>query len=275
MRAFLRDPVLHFAALGVVLFAAFLVLDQNERGPDAIVVSEALQAQLAARFERVWRRPPQPAELDGLIDDWIREELANREAQAMGLQYGDQVVRRRLRQKYESFMDALTSTVTPAESELESWYAEHADDYRTDARYTLRQRFFSRDRREDARADAAAALAVHDPGAATDPGREPAAGDALPLPQRLQDVRLTELRARLGDDFALKLESLPLRHWTGPVPSAFGYHLVFIEERRPSQIPMLADVRDAALRDWRAQQQKDARESLYAELRDRYDVQIR
>lgn len=272
MKALLRDPLLHFAVIGIALFAGFIFLGQNDRSPETIVVSEALQTQLAARFERVWRRPPQPRELSGLIDDWVREELANREARTMGLQFNDLIVRRRLRQKYESFMDALASSAMPGESELVSWYDEHAEDYREDARFTLRQRFFSQDRRDDAAADATAALTSFVP---TDPDAEPATGDALALPQHVQDLRVSELRNRFGEDFAASLEPLEHGRWTGPVPSAFGYHLVFIEKVSPSHVPPLADVREAVLRDWRAQQLLDARETLYIQLLGRYDVEIR
>ena len=37
-------------------------------------------ASLAALHERAWMRPPTRRELEGLMDGWIREEVAEREA---------------------------------------------------------------------------------------------------------------------------------------------------------------------------------------------------
>ena len=38
---------------------------------------------------KTWQRPPTDAELKGLIDDWVREEIATREALALGLDKDD------------------------------------------------------------------------------------------------------------------------------------------------------------------------------------------
>ena len=145
---FLKDPLLHFSALGAALFALFLLTNERAPDDDTVVISQARQAQLAAAFGRVWRRPPSDEELKGLIDEWLREELANREAVAMGLARDDLIIRRRLRQKYEAFMDQVASAVEPTETELRVWYDDHADDYRTSMRVTFTQVFFSTDRRD-------------------------------------------------------------------------------------------------------------------------------
>ena len=42
-----------------------------------------------------------PVELKAQIDEYLREEIATREATAMGLDRDDTIVRRRLRQKFE------------------------------------------------------------------------------------------------------------------------------------------------------------------------------
>ena len=66
-----------------------------------IVVSGGRIEQLAGTFARTWQRPPSVAELKGLIDDFVVEEMFYREATAMGLDRDDTVIRRRLRQKME------------------------------------------------------------------------------------------------------------------------------------------------------------------------------
>ncbi|WP_439107122.1 peptidyl-prolyl cis-trans isomerase [Congregibacter sp.] len=266
-----KDPLLHFAVIGVAFFLGYFFLNGTESSTESIVVSTAQQEQLVASYSRVWRRPPNAEELKGLLDDWVREEIANREAMNLGLATNDLVVRRRLRQKYESFMDQIAASVEPTESELEAWYAEHADGYREDARYSLRQRFFSSDRRDDANADAAAALAQLD---VNSPELTAELGDALAMPQHFENNRETELTNRFGQAFTERLPDLPIAQWSGPVPSAYGFHLVFIESADSQRQPPLEDVRDAVLRDWRAEQIDTARDALYAGLLKRYKVEI-
>lgn len=267
----LRDPVFHFAAIGLTFFLGFILLNDKESGGSTITVSTAQQEQLVAAFTRVWRRPPSDEEMKGLLDDWIREEIANREAVTMGLAANDLVVRRRLRQKFESFMDQIAASVEPDDATLQAWYDAHPADYQEDARYTLQQRFFSSDRRGDARADALAALGSLDP---SNPELDAALGDALAIPQRFDNNRVTELGNRFGEAFAERLAALPLGAWVGPVPSAYGFHLVYIESAVQQAQPSLDSVRAEVVRDWRAQHIASARDALYTDLLARYGVDI-
>ncbi|WOJ93157.1 peptidylprolyl isomerase [Congregibacter variabilis] len=266
-----RDPLFHFAVIGLAFFVGFVFINDTQTSRDQITVSVAQQEQLVAAYTRVWRRPPTGEELKGLLDDWVREEIANREAIAMGLASNDLVVRRRLRQKYESFMDQIAASVEPAENELQIWYSANADAYRQDARYTLRQRFFSSDRREDAKTDAETALLTLD---IQNPELRDELGDALALAQRFENERASEIGNRFGPAFVDGIENLPEGRWSGPIPSAYGYHLVYIESATNSLQPALQDVKDSVLRDWRAQQIDAARDALYASLLQRYDVKI-
>ncbi|CAN0606546.1 unnamed protein product, partial [Ectocarpus sp. 12 AP-2014] len=164
-------------------------------------------------------------ELKNLVDDWVREEIANREAIAMGLARDDLIIRRRLRQKYEAFMDQVATAVEPTAEELQDWYESHGEDYLQEPRYSFQQVYFSSDRREDAAMDAQQALdqlSRQGPAAAAD------LGDALALPRTFDDRRETEIAGRLGTDFAKSLADSPLNTWSGPVSSACGEHLVFL-----------------------------------------------
>lgn len=93
----LREPLLHFFALGVLLFAAYGWLQGRVfASPDEILVSSGQVANLRQQSERVWQRPPSAQELQGLVDNWVREEIFYREGVAMGLYRDDPVVRRRM-----------------------------------------------------------------------------------------------------------------------------------------------------------------------------------
>src|SRR5262245_1523275 len=100
MKRLMREPLLHFLLLGAALFVAFGFLRDNGAPRQAhIVVSAGKIEHLAALFARTWQRPATREELEGLISDFIREEVAYREGLALGLDRDDTIIRRRIRQK--------------------------------------------------------------------------------------------------------------------------------------------------------------------------------
>jgi len=133
----------HFFALGALLFILFgMVSDDGPRADrDTIVVDANLIAALESRFEGVWQRPPTVAEREGLIENWVREEVLYREALALGLDRNDPVVRRRVAQKMEFMLDI--DRRLPAEAELLEWLEAHPEKYREPASYAFEQIFFA------------------------------------------------------------------------------------------------------------------------------------
>ena len=157
LRAVTREPLMHFLLLGAALFVLFDWLnDSGREAPDEIVVDSPTIAHLASRFERTWQRPPTDAELGSLIESWVREEILYREGVAMGLERNDSIVRRRIAQKVELFSETLAS-FSATDAELETWLAEHEEQYRIAPRYTFQQVFFDPARHGDRLAEVVAA----------------------------------------------------------------------------------------------------------------------
>jgi hypothetical protein len=269
-RSVLREPLLHFLGIGAALFGLFALVGDDPRGTPRLVVTQGTVEHLAATFARTWQRPPTPAELGGLVDDWIREEILTREAEAMGLDRGDIVVRRRLRQKMELLAASFAESAEPDEAALEAWLRRHPERYRLEPRLTLEQVFVSRERHGDgAETRAARLLARLREGAASE-----RLGDPLPLPRSLEAARLSEVERLYGDAFATAVDGLPRRRWLGPVASAYGLHLVRVEERVDGRFPALAEVEDAVRRDWLADRVAAAKQAFYEALRERYEIVV-
>ena len=86
IRRLLREPLLHFFVIGALLFGVYGLLNRGSVGaPDEIVVSRGQMQNLRLQFERVWQRPATQQELQGLIDNWVREEILYREGVTLGL----------------------------------------------------------------------------------------------------------------------------------------------------------------------------------------------
>lgn len=271
----LREPLFHFLLLGAALFVIdALGGDGADTESRHIEVSPQRIEQLATVFQRTWQRPPTPQELDGLIEDFVKEEIYYREARALGLDQDDTIIRRRLRQKLEFLTDEAGSAASPTDEELEAFLEEHADAYRFPPLLSLRQIYFSVDRRGESAADDARELLGHLPA-----GRWPedgeTLGDRLLLTVPESPSSPTEIARLFGERFAAAVAALPVGVWSGPVESGYGLHLVLVTERRDGRMPALEEVRREVERDWFARRRERVAEEFYGELRRRYDVVVR
>src|ERR1044071_6826755 len=96
LREKLREPLLHFLLLGAGLFLLHRSVGSSAAGEGKqIQISEGRVAQLSIGFQRMHQRAPDPAELEALIDDAVREEIYYRAAKELGLDRDDTIVRRR------------------------------------------------------------------------------------------------------------------------------------------------------------------------------------
>ncbi len=268
----LREPLVHFLALGAGLFLLFRVASGPEDGGSGqIVVSAARVELLAQGFARTWQRPPTPEELGGLIEDHVREDVYYREALAMGLDRDDTIVRRRMRQKLEFFAADMLDAVDPTEEELSAYLAEHPERFRVASRVTFEHVFFNRDRRGEAAGGDAEKL--RERLLAGEESRDVTQlGDRLPLPRKYTNVGTDKVARRFGPDFVERLAEMPAGEWAGPIESGYGLHLVRIREREPGIVPTLEDAREAVEREWRATRKEEAGEAFYQGLRERYEV---
>ena len=98
MSKWLKEPLLHFLVLGGLIFLIYGMVSQ-QRSEQEIFISAGQQETLINTFTRTWQRPPTAVEFKGLLDDYVREEIAYREGTAMGLDDNDVIIRRRLRQR--------------------------------------------------------------------------------------------------------------------------------------------------------------------------------
>ncbi len=273
LRRLLREPLLHFAAIGALLFAAYAIIPGQRTSPAEIVVTRGKIDQLASGFTKIWQRPPTESELKGLIDDWVREEIAVREATAMGLDRDDTVIRRRLRQKLEFLSDDVAAETAPTDDDLKAYLAAHPEKFRVERRFSFHQIYLNPQRHEHDLPTRLAAVqqALNRP--VTDDAIE-ALGDPSLLEPRFENLRRSEVESQFGPTFASALERLAPGKWEGPIESGYGLHFVRLVERVEGHVADLAEVRDALRREWANDRRLKALESFYDAALERYTVQI-
>ena len=272
----LREPLFHFLVLGAGLFLLYShVGDDTTERADHIVVDEAEVQRLAGQFQRTWMRPPTRQELQGLAEDYVMEEILYREAQALGLDQDDLVIRRRLRQKMEFLNADLTEPQPPMDADLQAYYDANKDRFRLPNRFSFQQVYLNPDKHTgDVKREAAELLARlnTEASSAVDPSL---IGDATLLPAQLDAVTRREVANTFGRGFERNIENALTDRWSGPYESSYGLHLVRITKREAGGLPAMAEIRPILERKWYAERRKEANERFYRTLRARYDVEIR
>lgn len=270
-----RRPLPLFLLIGLCVFALERWGPVRRGAPENRI---EIGSSEIARLEELWRaqagREPTHAELAALIEDQVREEILYREAKRLGLDHDDTIVRRRLAQKMEFLMQDTAAIPEASEDELRRFYEEHRERYAEPERFSFSHVFFSSERRgADAESDARALLGELDredgEGAAW---RE--AGDPFMLRREYGARSADEIAELLGGSFAEALNGLETGSWQGPVPSAYGQHLVRISSRVPARQPPLEEVRDRVLEDLYFSRRSEANAKAFTELRDRYEIHV-
>jgi PPIC-type PPIASE domain len=274
MKKFLRDPLFHFLLIGAALFLAYRLTARpgNGSAPGKIVVTQAQIEHFVTAYATTFQRPPTDEELKGLVDDWVREEIAVREATALKLGQGDTVIRRRLRQKFEFVSEDIAKQVEPTDADLEAYLKAHPDKFASEPSSTFIQIYFNPDKHgKNLARDAAQLLARLQAGERVDPSR---LGDVSLLQQSFIAIPASEVEKQFGASFAKAVTGLALGLWQGPIPSGYGVHLVKITERFEGQPPALSKVRDTVRRDWFDARRLEMSDELYRELLKSYTVTI-
>lgn len=272
MNRFFKEPLVHFLVLGAIIFAAYGWLSRDQQSEDEIFVSRGQQEHLVNMFTRTWQRAPTPQEYQGLLRDYLREEIAYREGLAMGLEQGDMIIRRRMRQKLELLTDEIVSFSQPTDAELSQFLAAKRETYRLEPILDLRQVYISLDKRGTAADTYALELLEQLRTMTADGWRE--LGDTLPLPQEMENVRIGDISRQFGQQFADSLLSADQGEWTGPVESGYGLHLVYIDGFKAERDPELDEVRDRVKNDWLEQRRRGATDELYDRLAENYEIEI-
>jgi len=269
----LREPLLHFLLIGAALFLVYSLQNEDLVENNRIVISEAEIDRLIAVWEKKRQRLPTQDELQGMIEQQVREEVMYREAIAMGLDKNDSIVRRRLAQKVEFISADLAALAKPGETELADYLAAHSKQFELPARIDFVQVYINPDKHADNIQDYVKRL-LNELTQSASKSDITTLGDSLMLGQQHQQVSEHDVSRLFGKDFASQLFTLPLGSWQGPVTSGYGVHLVRVENKTAAQLPELQAVREKVQSEWSAKQRRVMDEAFYKGLRQRYEIVI-
>lgn len=268
----LREPLLHFLVIGVLIFFLFNQVGSPKiETSQRITITKANLDLLAATWLKSTGKPPSAQEIERQLDYYIREQVLYREAMAMGLDQDDAIVRRRLAKKMEYLFNDLSFVPEPTESELASFLSEQASKFAQPAHITFTQVFFNPIHRgQEIKKDAEQLLKQLKE--TIDEVETIDLGDRSLLPYNFTNERKNEITSMFGLDFSKQVFALPIGSWQGPINSEYGVHLVYIDSRSEDQLPPLAEIREHVVSEWRITRRNQANEIFYKSLLQRYQI---
>jgi len=268
LRPLLREPLTHFLVLGILIFAVSHWLESRSQRY-VITIAPGDLTRIENSYVQQYGANPTPAQMRTMVDNTVREEIYLREALALGLDKDDEIVRRRLAQKYQFLQADMATPRQPSQAELRRWFDTHDAQFAEPARRTFDQRYFAIDQRGEAAARQLAMTAASRLGQ----GQQAAIGDEFPGPRVTARLARDDAERLFGSaEFARAVFAAQPGRWIGPVRSGFGWHGVRVTDSTPARPRGFAEARQDALAAWQEQDRAARNDAAYRALLARYTV---
>jgi len=268
-----REPLLHFIILGALLFIGHGLWAQHVAKSDyTIRVSPAEIQRQAQIFATENRREPNDEDIEALLFAHVEEQVLMREAERLGLGEDDTIIRRRLAQKMRFIVSDVGAPDVPKEAELKAWFEENKSDFLQAEQRSFRHIYFSpssRDKVEDDARNALAQILLKNP-----PSNWETLGDPFMLSREVKAEDTVQITRNYGRDFAKAVFALEPNKWQGPVESALGLHLVYIDEVTPQSTPTFDQARLDIENTWQEQAARNANQKRLEDLLKKYKVVV-
>jgi hypothetical protein len=236
-RSWMREPLLHFAVAGALLFAVDHALIGRADDPSTIVVGPAVTDEAKKLFRASRNREPNAEELEGLTRRWIDNEILYREGIALGVDQGDSMIRDRV--IFKSLMVVETGLKAPPIDDrmLRTWFDTQRAKYDEPARFDFQEAVLSDDASEATAQAFARSLNAGAP------------GDAKAGLRLFKGRPLDNLVQSYGSDFATALAQGPVGEWRA-LPTKDGLRVMRLDAATPARPADFEALRNVVLADW-------------------------
>ena len=266
IKRILQEPLLHYVVVGTLLF--FYLSSTDTTTKPQVVITEGKIKHLAAQFTKTRQREPSKDELQALIDNQIRVDLAFEQGVQMGLVENDGIIKRRVKQKIEFMLNDSIASIEPSKEELQDYLDTHKEDYMIESIYDFEHLYINPEKHENTDAHIAKLqmMILND--------AYEGSGDSIMLERTFTQITTAQIARLFGRKFAKSLDGIELGGWQGPVKSGYGFHLVKIDKKIPSHLATLDEVEATIKRDYRDKAQKKAIDEFYDELKTHYSITV-
>jgi len=252
-----REPLLHFALLGALIFGVDGALHPPPKDDKVITVSKAMRQSFIDNFDEDKSRVPSDADVEKMIDSWVASEILYREGKALGVDRGDDMIRDRVAFKMQLLIFDQIRVPEPTEDQLRVWFADNH------ARFDEQERvgFYLTPPTDQmtARQQLDDILQQH---------------ESVELQNQTRAILgrpVESLAASFGEGFRDALLAMPQGKWN-VVQSKDGWHVVRLDSRRPGALASFESVRDEAAKIWHTEETRKLAWEAVKRLKASYQV---
>lgn len=240
--------IIVFFVLGLLIFLLDITLNSQEDSKDIYISDQELTSLLGAWQSQVGR-PPSDEEIVNIINNFVKEEILYREALLLGLDQEDRIIKRRLAQKI-TFLKQETIPDDPSQEELSKFFDQNKKNYFVPTTYSFSHHYFSKETNAKERANKALQAFQQD--------SVDLKGDPFFLGKNFYQSSEDEIKKNFGASLPLAFNQIEKNKWSGPYESAFGEHLIFLNDISEGFFPSLEEVLPAVQQDYLTKAQDQA-----------------
>jgi hypothetical protein len=267
-----KEPLLQFMLIGLLIFVADAVASHFSNDVNNIVIDDNQLSQLVEIFKVGQGRLPSDDEVDSMIIKWTQNEILYREAQKIGLDQGDEMIRSRLVLKMQNVLFNNVTIEVPPKEELIAWFEEYRDNYDKPPQYTLEQFYlgpnlesakFSGSQRPQAFADALASRL----------GNQAVSQTYANELRKYANRPLASLETLFAKPQIEKLLATPVNHWQ-VITSDKGLHLARITQVTEATPAIFEELENQIIKDWKQFSNQSQMMQQTTDIAKRYTINI-
>lgn len=258
----LREPLVHFLMLGLLIFAVDYFVRPPADTQRIIKVDAKLKNELVLLFKKGQGREPTQKERQRLVNRWVQNEVYYREALMLGLDKGDEMVRSRMILKIRQVVLNNIIVNPPSDKELRDWFNDSRAKYDIKKTYDFIQ-FFVADEKSGNRKQADDLVLTISNGDVPETFK-----GVLRRYRKLSEKNISRL---FGEEFASGLADQPDKKW-GVLKSKKGWHLARIDVVHKAVPASFETVKAQVKTDWEKAQRTVSSFEAVKEMRDGYTI---
>ncbi len=257
--AWLREPLLHFAVLGLLLFAADHLINGSADQAKTIVVGAEVDQEAREVFKAARGQDPTPEQLAALRQVWLDNEVLYREGLALRVNEGDSAIRERVIFKALNVVETGVRLPPFDEKTLRDWFESRRSKYDEPVRYDFQEAVLTGENTEETVRAFVAEL------------NGSSSGDAKAGLRIFKGRPHANLVQSYGEAFAQTLEQLPPGEWRA-LKTREGWRAMRLDAITPGRAASFEDLRSVVQQDWTDETMAAQRTAAVRELAKKYTI---
>ncbi|KAB1067790.1 peptidyl-prolyl cis-trans isomerase [Tamlana haliotis] len=272
MTKFYKHPIVHIIVFGLLL-ATILILVFGAKLPSQddkrIIIGDDDFAHILASWEKTWQRQPTKAEFRKVLKSYVRDQVIYHEAKSQKLDENNGTVKRALITQMNMLAETQGTSEGITEADLKAYYELRKDKYLKPAEIAFSQIYFKANSHSNKSIEKIKNLLNVKQ---TLPNHVSDVGDLTMLDSSYDNTPAEHIDNTLGENFSSKLLELPLKSWQGPIISAYGKHLVYVNQITPEAPKQLEAVKTELIRELKYEVKEASKDQFFTELMQQYEI---